>query len=295
MLRSVAHLTRSQCRQLAAPHRTAPRPRAVLRAASSIAVDDPHAELMADMTEFLKQDLEHLFDDTGIDSSRYESRMEFGDPLTRHTTLQGYLLNIQFLRRVFSPVFRLHDIKRTGPLQLTTRWTMDMKFSLAPPLVPWDPSLTFTGVSILDVDPVSRKLCRHVDLWDSCSDNSFLSREAISDLVGQLVDGVGRTRRDNTSASECVTLVRRKEYSIQRCASGDVAVAWLSGAATKEATEQCAAQLATVLRRDGIRYATSAGDRPAFSVRQEEGSASWAQKHEIRITLIDQFQLPWTI
>lgn len=28
---------------------------------------------------------------------------------------------------VFSPVFELHDIKQTGPLETTTRWTMTMK------------------------------------------------------------------------------------------------------------------------------------------------------------------------
>jgi hypothetical protein len=27
---------------------------------------------------------------------------------------------------VFSPVFELHDIKQTGPLETTTRWTMTM-------------------------------------------------------------------------------------------------------------------------------------------------------------------------
>lgn len=41
------------------------------------------------------------------------------------------MFNIAMLRRVFSPTFTLHDIRRTGPLELTTRWTMTMCLSLA--------------------------------------------------------------------------------------------------------------------------------------------------------------------
>lgn len=34
---------------------------------------------------------------------------------------------VLLLLSVFSPVFELHDIKQTGPLEATTRWTMTMK------------------------------------------------------------------------------------------------------------------------------------------------------------------------
>lgn len=33
----------------------------------------------------------------------------------------GYLFNINFLKNVFAPTFVLHDVRRTGPLELTTR------------------------------------------------------------------------------------------------------------------------------------------------------------------------------
>lgn len=263
--------------------------------------DDPHAELMAEMTDFLQADLQHLFDGSGIDASKYERSMEFQDPLTRHTTLQGYLFNIQFLRRVFSPVFRLHGIKRTGPLQLTTRWTMDMRLAVVPPLVPWDPTLVFTGVSILDVDPVSRKLCRHVDLWDSVHNNAFLSPEAVSDLFGQLLAGVGRRRRHGGAAAATpergVTLLRRSGYSIVRSStSGDAAVAWFTGDPATSAATQCAERLAAALRRDGVRFRTSDGGAPQFSVQaDDDGAAAWAARHEVRIPLVEEFQLPWTL
>jgi hypothetical protein len=42
----------------------------------------------------------------------------------------GYLFNIQFLRRVFNPTFTLHDLRQTGPNDITTRWTMRMEFAL---------------------------------------------------------------------------------------------------------------------------------------------------------------------
>ena len=42
----------------------------------------------------------------------------------------GYLFNIQFLRRVFNPTFTLHDLRQTGPHDITTRWTMRMEFAL---------------------------------------------------------------------------------------------------------------------------------------------------------------------
>jgi len=93
---------------------------------------DTHGELMAEMAAFLAEDLQHLFDDRGIDARRYEERMAFEDPLTRYDTLSGYLFNIQMLRRVFAPTFQLHDVKRTGELELTTRWTMGMRLAANP-------------------------------------------------------------------------------------------------------------------------------------------------------------------
>ena len=102
--------------------------------------------------EFLKKDLQHLFDDQGIDKSQYDDVVEFRDPITQynnasgttglHTEQQaeaesglptkdscneahvcaGYMFNIGMLKRVFNPTFELHDIKQTGENEATTRW-----------------------------------------------------------------------------------------------------------------------------------------------------------------------------
>jgi hypothetical protein len=42
-------------------------------------------------------------------------------------TSAGYMFNIRMLKRVFEPVFELHDIRQTGEFEATTRWTMTMK------------------------------------------------------------------------------------------------------------------------------------------------------------------------
>lgn len=39
--------------------------------------------------EFLKQDLQHLFDDQGIDKSQYNDVVEFKDPITKYDNASG--------------------------------------------------------------------------------------------------------------------------------------------------------------------------------------------------------------
>ena len=100
--------------------------------------------------EFLKKDLQHLFDDKGIDKSQYDDVVEFRDPITQYNNASGikyshpqaepesglpsgnscdaihvcagYMFNIGMLKRVFNPTFELHDIKQTGENEATTRW-----------------------------------------------------------------------------------------------------------------------------------------------------------------------------
>ena len=99
----------------------------------------------------------HLFDEVGIDTSRYADNVEFVDPITKYDNISGYLFNIQKLRRLFRPDFELHDVYETAENELTTRWTMTMKFVL----LPWQPEIAFTGVSIMTVDLKSGKFVRH--------------------------------------------------------------------------------------------------------------------------------------
>ncbi|WVZ79529.1 hypothetical protein U9M48_027099, partial [Paspalum notatum var. saurae] len=134
------------------------------------------------LCEFLRADLPHLFDDVGIDRSAYDDLVRFRDPITRHDTIDGYLLNIRLLKLLFRPDFYLHAVKQTGPYELTTRWTMVMKFML----LPWKPELVFTGLSIMGLNTQNLKFNSHVDLWDSIQNNEYFSFEGLWDIFKQL-------------------------------------------------------------------------------------------------------------
>ena len=46
---------------------------------------------MQDMIAFLREDLLHLFDEVGIDASKYDDRVEFEDPITKYDSIKGEL------------------------------------------------------------------------------------------------------------------------------------------------------------------------------------------------------------
>lgn len=138
--------------------------------------------LMQQLIGFLEDDLPHLFDERGITKEQYERNVDFRDPITRYSSVEGYLFNIQMLRYLFSPNFELHSVKQSGPSEITTRWTMTMRFAL----LPWRPELIFTGISIMGINPTTGKFLSHVDYWDSIKDNEYLSLEGVRDLLKQL-------------------------------------------------------------------------------------------------------------
>eukprot|EP01018_Ginkgo_biloba_P016487 Gb_04672 [translate_table: standard] len=139
-------------------------------------------EVMKELMGFLERDLPHLFDEQGIDKRMYDENVEFRDPITKYDSLNGYLFNIQLLRQLFRPVFELHNVKQTGPNEITTRWTMSMTFGL----LPWKPQLVFTGTSVMGVNPETGKFCSHVDYWDSLQQNDYFSFEGLMDVLKQL-------------------------------------------------------------------------------------------------------------
>ncbi|XP_023739122.1 uncharacterized protein LOC111887200 [Lactuca sativa] len=134
------------------------------------------------LVDFLYEDLPHLFDDQGIDRTAYDEQVKFRDPITKHDSISGYLFNISMLKLVFSPDFQLHWAKQTAPYEITTRWTMEMTFSL----LPWKPLLVFTGTSVMGINPENGKFCSHVDYWDSLKNNEYFSMEGLVDLIKQL-------------------------------------------------------------------------------------------------------------
>ncbi|TYK11984.1 SOUL heme-binding family protein isoform 1 [Cucumis melo var. makuwa] len=148
------------------------------------------------LVDFLYEDLSHLFDEQGIDRTAYDEQVRFRDPITKHDTISGYLFNISLLREIFRPEFFLHWVKQVlffanflnvmnplqRPYEITTRWTMIMKFAL----LPWKPELIFTGTSIMGINPETGKFCSHVDLWDSIQNNDYFSVEGLWDVFKQL-------------------------------------------------------------------------------------------------------------
>lgn len=137
---------------------------------------------MNKLVDFLYEDLPHLFDDQGIDRGAYDEKVQFRDPITKHDTISGYLFNISMLKQLFKPEFQLHWVKQTGPYEITTRWTMVMKFIL----LPWNPELVFTGTSVMGVNPQTNKFCSHFDYWDSIENNNYFSVEGLLDVFKQL-------------------------------------------------------------------------------------------------------------
>ncbi|KAJ1435134.1 SOUL heme-binding protein [Sesbania bispinosa] len=137
---------------------------------------------MQELVAFLNDDLPHLFDDQGIDKTAYDERVIFRDPITKHDNLSGYLFNIALLKTLFRPQFQLHWVKPTGTNEITTRWTMVMKFAL----LPWKPELVFTGTSVMGINPENGKFCSHVDFWDSIEKNDYFSFEGLLDVIKQL-------------------------------------------------------------------------------------------------------------
>lgn len=171
--------------------------------------------MVQETISFLKEDLTHLFDDQGIDTSRYDDVVQFRDPLSSYNSIRGYLFNIQFLRRVFSPIFQLHDIRQTGEYEITSRWTMTMEFAAtrgSPLRQFWDPKLVFTGVSIYGLNPDNGKINRHIDLWDSVDRQQFFSLEAFIHVMRQLFD---LTRTPDLETPDFKTLKKTRAYEIR--------------------------------------------------------------------------------
>ncbi|KAI7844760.1 hypothetical protein COHA_001642 [Chlorella ohadii] len=179
------------------------------------------------LAAFLREDLPHLFDDQGIDASRYDDAVVFEDPITYYTNIKGYLFNIAFLKRVFQPNFVLHDVRRTGPLELTTRWTMDMSLAVGPQGSPlrrlWDPRLTFTGTSIMGINPATGKFNRHTDTWDAVQQQGYFSLEAFVHMLSQVAD---LRRGPGAAGGEYAVLKKRRSYEVRSYPGPPAGAVW---------------------------------------------------------------------
>ncbi|KXZ41448.1 hypothetical protein GPECTOR_463g374 [Gonium pectorale] len=146
----------------------------------------------------------------------YEEVVDFRDPITRYSSLSGYLFNIAFLRRAFDPAFTLHDMRLTGPTDVTTRWTMSMRFTPAgalPTRKYWNPTITFTGTSTYVFNPASGKVYRHIDTWDSIRNQEFFSLEGFADFFSQLLSFYSTP---GLETPQYTILRRAKDYEVRR-------------------------------------------------------------------------------
>eukprot|EP00887_Chlorella_sp_A99_P001320 scaffold14.g1320.t1 len=197
--------------------------------AAQQAASTSEADAVTELAAFLRLDLPHLFDEQGIDASRYDAAVEFVDPITKYSSLQGYLFNIALLRRLFAPEFILHDVRRSGEWELTTRWTMAMRFTISPVPALWSPTLTFTGTSVMGINPATKKFNRHIDTWDAVEDQQFFSTEAFRHMLSQLLD----LKRPPALEGPAYTVLRKgAAYEVRHYEPYAVAEAPMGGAAS---------------------------------------------------------------
>ncbi|KAK9837901.1 hypothetical protein WJX74_007465 [Apatococcus lobatus] len=148
------------------------------------------SDFMQERMDFLKADMKHLFDDQGVDKSQYDEKVDFRDPITKYGSISGYLFNISMLKVVFAPIFELHDLRQTAEHEITTRWTMTMKFTLnkySPIKKWWSPVLVFTGISIMGINPKNGKVNKHLDAWDAIKNQEFFSFEGFKHVLSQML------------------------------------------------------------------------------------------------------------
>jgi len=79
----------------------------------------------------------------------------------------------------------------------------------------WEPQLCFTGVSVLRVNPGTRKFCSHVDYWDSLPGDKqgYLSLDAVKDLFAQVAS---LQRTPELESPQYAVLQRRADYEVRR-------------------------------------------------------------------------------
>ncbi|KAG2441947.1 hypothetical protein HXX76_003552 [Chlamydomonas incerta] len=164
--------------------------------------------IMDDTCRFLATDLKMLFEKGEITESRYSPDITFEDPITKYTNREGYIFNIRLLRTFFNIQFDLFNVAVSGPDTVTATWSMEMLFWL----VPWKPTLTFTGRTVYRVDPQTGLILSHTDYWDALQRNSFLSLEGLQHVLRQFLQ---LQVTPGIETPKYTVLKRFKEYEIR--------------------------------------------------------------------------------
>lgn len=162
----------------------------------------------------MAEDLTHLFDEQGIDKDLYEADVSFEDPLTKYDDIDGYLFNIGMLKNVFRPVYTMHSIEQTGDWELSTRWTMNMSLPKLPFF--WGPELTFTGTSVMGINPATMRVSTHFDTWDAIQTQGFFLKTGdpggVAEVLRQIFDF---TLQPDLETPEYVVLRRYADYEVR--------------------------------------------------------------------------------
>ena len=162
----------------------------------------------------MAEDLTHLFDEQGIDRDLYEANVSFEDPLTKYDDIDGYLFNISMLKNVFRPVYTMHSIEQTGDWELSTRWTMNMTLPKLPFF--WGPDLTFTGTSVMGINPATMRVSTHFDTWDAIQTQGFFLKTGdpggVAEVLRQIFDF---TLQPDLETPEYVVLRRYADYEVR--------------------------------------------------------------------------------
>lgn len=160
----------------------------------------------------LAEDLTHLFDDVGINPDLYDADVIFSDPLSTYSNFAGYAFNIRMLKSVFKPKYTMHAIEKTDEYEITTRWTMKMYLPSFP--FSWNPELTFTGKSVMEMDETFPHKCvKHVDTWDSIENQRYLSPEAVGEVLKQVFN-FAKTP-ENLKTPKYATLRRYRDFEVR--------------------------------------------------------------------------------
>ncbi|KAK9811083.1 hypothetical protein WJX73_001332 [Symbiochloris irregularis] len=158
---------------------------------------------------FLQGELATIFNTGRLDTARYADDFKFQDPTFKQNSIRGFQQNLTLLRSLFSIKFIVHNIKVQEPAEVTSRWTMELK----PKLVPWQPKIVVTGESIYTVDQISGKIQSQRDVWDSISDNNYLSLEGLAYILGSLANP---QQTPNLEMPKYTVLKRAAEYEVRQ-------------------------------------------------------------------------------
>jgi len=179
----------------------------------------------------------HLFDDKGIDASAYEDVVDFRDPITKYTNIEGYMFNIKFLKKAFNPIFELHEAWVSDADAVTTRWTMTMEFTATKglPIVGkvFRPTITFTGTSTYVYNPSSGKISMHIDEWDSIKNQEFFSVEGFADFFKQLLQPFSAPDLETPGFT---LLKRMSDFQVRRYKPFIVAESLMDGATSSSSS-----------------------------------------------------------